>query len=67
MYILPVHVAVVKFSYSISISRELPVNCVCQWWTTYLAMQSKQEAQGLGALLDKMEDNDHIKLDNIEV
>ena len=25
----------------------------------------KQEAQGLGALLDKMEDNDHIKLDNI--
>ncbi len=27
----------------------------------------KQEAQGLGALLDKMEDNDHIKLGNIEV
>ena len=24
----------------------------------------KQEAQGLGALLDKMEDDDHIKLDN---
>ena len=24
----------------------------------------KQEAQGLGALLDKMEGNDHIKLDN---
>ncbi len=27
----------------------------------------KQVAQGLGALLDKMEDNDHIKLDNIHV
>ncbi len=27
----------------------------------------KQEAQGLGALLDNMEDNDHIKLDNIEI
>ena len=27
----------------------------------------KKEAQGLGALLDKMEDNDHIKLDNIEI
>ncbi len=27
--------------------------------------KQKQEAQGLGALLDKMEDNDHIKLDNI--
>ena len=27
----------------------------------------KQEAQGLGALHDKMEDNDHIKLDNIEI
>ena len=27
----------------------------------------KQEAQGLGALLDKMGDNDHIKLDNIEI
>ncbi len=26
-----------------------------------------QEAQGLGALLDKMEDNDHVKLDNIEI
>ncbi len=26
-----------------------------------------QEAQGLGALLDKMEDNDHIKMDNIEI
>ncbi len=25
------------------------------------------QAQGLGALLDKMEDNDHIKLDNIEI
>ena len=24
----------------------------------------KQEAQGLGDLLDKMEDNDHIKMDN---
>ncbi len=28
---------------------------------------AKQEAQGLGALLDKMEGNDHIKLDNTEV
>ena len=27
---------------------------------------TEQETQGLGALLDKMEDNDHIKLDNIE-
>ncbi len=27
----------------------------------------KQEAQGLGPLLDKMEDNDHIKMDNIDV
>ncbi len=27
----------------------------------------EQEAQGFGALLDKMEDNDHIKLDNIEI
>ncbi len=27
----------------------------------------KQEAQGLGVLLDKMEDNGHIKLDNIEI
>ncbi len=27
----------------------------------------KQEAQGLGALLDKMEDNDDIKLDNTEI
>ncbi len=25
----------------------------------------KQEAQGLGALLDKMEDNDHIEMHNI--
>ena len=29
--------------------------------------KSEQEAQGLGALLDKMEDNDHIKLGNIEI
>ncbi len=29
--------------------------------------KNKQEAQGLGALLDKMEDNDHIKLDSIEI
>ncbi len=27
----------------------------------------QEEAQGLGALLDKMEDNDYIKLDNIEI
>ncbi len=27
----------------------------------------KQEAQGLSALLDKMENNDHMKLDNTEV
>ena len=26
-----------------------------------------QEAQGLGALLDKRADNDHIKLDSIEI
>ncbi len=30
-------------------------------------MWLQQEAQGLGAVLDKMEDNDHIKLDNIEI
>ncbi len=29
--------------------------------------KTKQEAQGLGALLDKMEDNNHIKLDNIDL
>ncbi len=29
--------------------------------------ENKQEAQGLGPLLDKIEDNDHIKLDNIEI
>ncbi len=35
-------------------------------WAYWLQQRtSKQEAQGLGALLDKMEDNDHIKLDNI--
>ncbi len=28
---------------------------------------SQQEAQGLGTLVDKMEDNYHIKLDNIEI
>ncbi len=27
----------------------------------------EQETQGLGALIDKMEDNDHIKLDSIEI
>ncbi len=27
-------------------------------------LEEEQEAQGLGILLDKMEDNDHIKLDN---
>ena len=27
--------------------------------------KENDEAQGLGALLDTMEDNDHIKLDNI--
>ena len=27
----------------------------------------KQEAQELGDLLDKTEDNDHIKLNNIEI
>ncbi len=27
---------------------------------TSLVSEKKQEAQGLGALLDKMEDNDHI-------
>ncbi len=26
----------------------------------FTQLQKKQEAQGLGALLDKMEDNDHI-------
>ncbi len=32
-----------------------------------MIIEQKQEVQGLGALLDKMEDNDHIKLDNIEI
>ena len=32
-----------------------------------MAYRKRQKAQGLGALLDKMEDNDHIKLDNIEI
>ncbi len=32
-----------------------------------LRLKLKQEAQGLGALLDNMEDNDHIELDNIDV
>ncbi len=32
-----------------------------------IGIQVKQEAQGLGALLDNMEDNDYIKLDNIEI
>ncbi len=27
----------------------------------------QQEAQGPGALLDRMENNDHIELDNIEI
>ena len=30
-----------------------------------LKNKTKQEAQGLGALLNRMEDDDHIKLDNI--
>ena len=30
-----------------------------------MSSKIQQEAQELGALLDKMEDNDHIKLDNI--
>ncbi len=32
-----------------------------------MGMNISQEAQGLGALLDKMKDNEHIKLDNIEI
>ena len=31
---------------------------------SWLPGSLEQEAQGLGALLDKMEDNDHIKLDS---
>ncbi len=42
--------------FEIVLSEELQVHRMTQ-----------QEAQGLGALLDKMEDNDHIKLDNIEI
>ena len=30
-------------------------------------LMTQQEAQGLDALLDKMADNDHIKLDTIEI
>ena len=37
-------------------SKANPLNCT---------KDLEQEAQGLGALLDKMEDNDHIKLHNI--
>ncbi len=29
--------------------------------------KKKKKAQGLGTLLDKIEDNGHIKLDNIEI
>ncbi len=29
--------------------------------------EREQEAQGVGALLDKMEDKDYIKLDNIQI
>ncbi len=34
---------------------------------TPLSIEEKQKARGLGALLDKMEDNDHIKLDNTDI
>ena len=37
------------------------------WSFTIYLSNNTQEAQGLGALLDKMADNDHIKLDNIEM
>ena len=36
-------------------------------FATLLCNKFKQEAQGFGALLNKMEDNGHIKLDNIEI
>ena len=34
---------------------------------TTVARTTKQEAQGLDALLDKIEDNDRIELDNIQI
>ncbi len=37
-----------------------------QIWT-HIKLNEKQEAHWLGAHLDKMADNDHIKLDNIEI
>ncbi len=36
-------------------------------WNLLKSDEYKQEAQGIGALFDKMEDNDHIKLDKIEI
>ncbi len=33
----------------------------------FVLFHKKQEAQGLGTLLDKMADNDRIKLANIEI
>ena len=35
------------------------------WALLIKSTEVKQEAQGLGDLLDKMEENDHIKLDNV--
>ena len=37
------------------------------WALLIKSTEVKQEAQGFGALLDKMEENDHIKLDNVQI
>ncbi len=39
----------------------------CRFKKFLLCNITKQEAQGLGVLLDKREDDDHIKVDNIEI
>ena len=36
-------------------------------WFHIGEIENKQDAQGLGALLDKMEDSDYIKMDNTEL
>ncbi len=40
-------------------------NLSCVEFCLFQNKKYEQEAQGLSALLDKMVDNDHIKLDNI--
>ena len=53
---------VTAFSYTTWVTKEITVFYDIIW-----NGKPKQEAQGLGALLDKMEENDPIKLDNTEI